>query len=118
MKVLGFIPTGNGAHGMAISRDTTKLYVTNRLAGTISVIDFSTRRVVHTWNVGGSPDMVQVTPNGSQIWVSNRYGTTVEAISTTDGQVIRRIEVGGDPHGLAYFPQPGRFSLGHNGVYR
>jgi YVTN family beta-propeller protein len=118
MKVRGFIPTGNGAHGMAISRDTTKLYVTNRLAGTISMIDFSTRKVVHTWNVGGSPDMVQVTPNGSQIWVSNRYGTTVEAISTTDGHVIRRIEVGGDPHGLAYFPQPGRFSLGHNGVYR
>jgi YVTN family beta-propeller protein len=118
MKVRGFIPTGNGAHGMAISRDTTKLYVTNRLAGTISVIDFSTRKVVHTWNVGGSPDMVQVSPNGSQIWVSNRYGTTVEAISTADGHVIRRIEVGGDPHGLAYFPQPGRFSLGHNGVYR
>ncbi|MDP9301861.1 MAG: beta-propeller fold lactonase family protein [Actinomycetota bacterium] len=118
MTVRGFIPTGNGAHGMAISRDTTKLYVTNRLAGTISVIDFSKRAVVHTWNVGGSPDMVQVTPNGSQIWVSNRYGTTVEAISTADGHVIRRIEVGGDPHGLAYFPQPGRFSLGHNGVYR
>ena len=118
MTVRGFIPTGNGAHGMAVSRNTTKLYVTNRLAGTISVIDFSTRKVVHTWNVGGSPDMVQVTPNGSQIWVSNRYGTTVEAISTTDGHVIRRIEVGGDPHGLAYFPQPGRFSLGHNGVYR
>ena len=118
MKVRGFIPTGNGAHGMAVSRDTTKLYVTNRLAGTISVIDFSTRKVVHTWNVGGSPDMVQVSPNGSQLWVSNRYGTTVEAISTTDGHVIRRIEVGGDPHGLAYFPQPGRFSLGHNGVYR
>jgi YVTN family beta-propeller protein len=118
MTVRGFIPTGNGAHGMAISRDTTKLYVTNRLAGTISVIDFSSRKVVHTWNVGGSPDMVQVTPNGSKLWVSNRYGTTVEAISTADGHVIRRIEVGGDPHGLAYFPQPGRFSLGHNGVYR
>jgi len=118
MTVRGFIPTGSGAHGMAISRDTTKLYVTNRLAGTISVIDFSRRRVVHTWNVGGSPDMVQVTPDGSRIWVSNRYGTTVEAISTAGGHVIRRIEVGGDPHGLAYFPQPGRFSLGHNGVYR
>jgi len=61
---------------------------------------------------------VQVSPDGSQIWVSNRYGTTVEAISTADGHVIRRIEVGGDPHGLSYFPQPGRFSLGHNGVYR
>jgi DNA-binding beta-propeller fold protein YncE len=118
MKVVRFIRTGRGAHGMAISRDTTDLYLTNRLAGTISVIDFSQRRVVHTWFVGGSPDMVQVSTDGSIIWVSNRYGTTVEAISSTDGHVIRRIEVGRDPHGLALFPQPGRFSLGHNGVFR
>jgi YVTN family beta-propeller protein len=118
MKVLAFIPTGGGAHGMAISRDTTKLYVTNRLAGTISTIDFSTRKVVATWNVGGSPDMIQVTPNGKQLWVSNRYGTTVEVVSTKTGRVIRQIQVGADPHGLSFFPQPGRFSLGHNGVYR
>jgi len=118
MKVVQFIPTGRGAHGMAISRDTKRVYVTNRLEGTISVISFATRRVVATWNVGGSPDMVQVSPDGNQLWVSNRYGTTVEAISTKTGHVLRQIEVGGDPHGLAYFPQPGRFSLGHNGVYR
>jgi DNA-binding beta-propeller fold protein YncE len=118
MKVLKFIRTGRGAHGMAVSRDTTKLYLTNRLAGTMSVIDFAQRRVVHTWFLGGSPDMVQVSPDGSTIWVSNRYGTTVEAISAADGHVIKQIEVGRDPHGLALFPQPGRFSLGHNGVYR
>jgi YVTN family beta-propeller protein len=118
MRVVKLIPTGQGAHGMAISRDTSKLYVTNRLAGTISMIDFASRRVVATWNVGGSPDMAQVSPHGKQLWVSNRFGTTVEAISTSTGRVIRQIEVGGDPHGLAYFPQPGRFSLGHNGVCR
>jgi YVTN family beta-propeller protein len=118
MKVVRFIRTGRGAHGMAISRDTKDLYLTNRLAGTISVIDFSQRRLVHTWFVGGSPDMVQVSTDGSIIWVSNRYGTTVEAISSADGHVIKRIEVGRDPHGLALFPQPGRFSLGHNGVFR
>jgi YVTN family beta-propeller protein len=73
---------------------------------------------VATWNVGGSPDMVQVSPNGKQLWVSNRFGTTIEAISTSTGRVIRQIVVGVDPHGLSYFPQPGRFSLGHNGVYR
>jgi YVTN family beta-propeller protein len=118
MKVVKFIPTGKGAHGMAVSRDTTELYVSNRLAGTVSVIDFATRKVVATWNVGGTPDMLQVSPNGAQLWVSNRYGTTVEVIATRTGRVIKRIEVGADPHGLAYFPQPGRFSLGHNGVYR
>ncbi len=118
MRVVKFIPTGRGAHGMAISRDTTELYVTDRLAGTIAVIDVSTRSVVRTWTVGGSPDMVQVSADGSQLWVSNRYGTTIDVISTVDGRVIKRIQVGPDPHGLAYFPQPGRFSLGHNGVYR
>ncbi|HYT29401.1 MAG TPA: beta-propeller fold lactonase family protein [Actinomycetota bacterium] len=118
MKVVKFLRTGRGAHGMALSRDTTKLYVTNRLAGTISVIDFASRRVVHTWTVGGSPDMVQISADGSQLWESNRYGTTVTVVSTADGHVIRQIEVGRDPHGLAFFPQPGRFCLGHNGVYR
>ena len=62
--------------------------------------------------------MLQVTPNGNQLWTSNRYGKTVEVISTKNGVVIRRVLVGIDPHGLCLFPQPGRYSLGHNGVYR
>jgi YVTN family beta-propeller protein len=115
---LGFIPTGAGAHGFAVSRDATELYVSNRLAGSISVIDFATRKVVKTWNVGGSPDMLQVSPDGSQLWASNRYGTTVSVIDTHNGHVLHHIEVGPDPHGLTYFPQPGTYSLGHNGVYR
>jgi len=36
LRVVGFVPTGPGAHGLAISRDTHELYVSNRLAGTIS----------------------------------------------------------------------------------
>ena len=79
---------------------------------------FASRRVVDTWHVGGSPDMVQVSPDGSQLWETNRYGTTVTVVSTVNGHIIKQIEVGPDPHGLSYFPQPGRFSLGHNGVFR
>jgi YVTN family beta-propeller protein len=117
LRKLGFIHTGVGAHGFAVSRDTRDLYVSNRIAGTISVISFATRKVV-TWRVGGSPDMLQVTPNGRQLWASNRFGDSVSVISTITGKVVHRIKVGNAPHGLAYFPQPGRFSLGHNGVYR
>jgi YVTN family beta-propeller protein len=62
--------------------------------------------------------MIQVSPDGTELWVSNRYGTTVSVISTRTGKVIHTIEVGADPHGLAFFPQPGTYSLGHNGVYR
>src|SRR5215471_13200177 len=37
--VLDFLPTGKGAHGLNISRDSKVLYVSNRGEGSISVID-------------------------------------------------------------------------------
>jgi len=113
-----FMTTGAGAHGLAVSRDTRHLYVSNRLAGTISVIKFATRKVASTWQVGGSPDMLQVSASGKQLWASNRFSNSVSAISTRTGRVMHVIPVGASPHGLALFPQPGRYSVGHNGVYR
>jgi YVTN family beta-propeller protein len=43
---------------------------------------------------------------------------TVSVIDTRTGHVLHLIRTGIKPHGLAYFPQPGRYSIGHNGVYR
>ena len=118
MREVGFLPTGRGAHGMAVSRDARALYVSNRLAGTISVIDFEARGIAHTWPIGGSPDMLQVSPDGQQLWASNRYHGGVSVVDTNTGQVLHQIRTGAGPHGLTFFPQPGRYSLGHNGVYR
>ncbi|MBO2458369.1 YncE family protein [Actinomadura violacea] len=116
----GFIPTGKGAHGLYVSRDSKTLYVTNRGEGTISLISFKTGRVVRRWRLpgGGSPDMGGVSADGKVLWLSGRYNSEVYAISTSDGRLIRRIRVGDGPHGLAVFPQPGRYSLGHTGVFR
>jgi len=50
--------------------------------------------------------------------MSNRYSGTVAVVDTRTGKITKVIQVGRDPHGLAYFPQPGRYSIGHNGVYR
>ena len=118
MKETRFIPTGAGAHGFAMARDARHLYVSNRLAGSVSVIDTVTRTVVHTWQVGGSPDMLQVSADGTQLWATNRFNASVSVIDTRTGKVLHTITVGGHPHGLTLFPQPGRYSLGHNGVYR
>ncbi len=118
LKEIGFLPTGRGAHGLTISRDGRLLYVSNRLAGTISVIDLAQRRVVQSWAVGGSPDMLTLSADGRQLWTGNRFGSSVIVIDTASGQVVRTIPVESAPHGLTYFPQPGRVSIGHNGVYR
>jgi DNA-binding beta-propeller fold protein YncE len=118
MREVDFLRTGAGCHGLAISRDAAAIYVANRLAGTMSVIDVEAVGIARTWTIGGSPDMVQVSPDGQQIWVSSRYHGWVDVVDSNTGAVLHRIRTGAGPHGLTYFPQPGRISLGHNGVYR
>jgi DNA-binding beta-propeller fold protein YncE len=118
MKEIRFLRAGTGAHGLAVSRDARSLYVGNRLAGSISVIDLRRRRVRDTWPIGGSPDMLQVSPGGRQLWASGRFHSSVYVVDTRTGRLLRTIGAGAGAHGLTYFPQPGRFSVGHNGVYR
>jgi YVTN family beta-propeller protein len=120
MTEIQFIPTGRGAHGLQVSRDTKSLYVSNRLEGSVSVINFATRTVVAKWHIpgGGSPDMLQLNPEGTQLWASGRFSRTVYVMSTVDGTLLAEIPVGSEDHGLTYFPNVGLHSLGHNGVYR
>ena len=120
LKVIGFLHTGAGAHGLYPSRDARFLYVTNRSEGSISVISFATRTQVTKWWIpgGGSPDMGGVSADGKVLWLSGRYSAVVYAISTKTGQLLARIPVGAGPHGVCVWPQPGRHSLGHTGILR
>jgi len=124
-----FIKTGVGAHGLYPSRDGTKLYVSNRGThslggarrgpGSVSVIDFASRKVVANWTIpgGGSPDMGNLSADGKWLWLSGRYDGAIYAFNTEDGSV-KSVLVGGMPHGLTVWPQPGRYSLGHTGNMR
>jgi DNA-binding beta-propeller fold protein YncE len=119
-KKKGFLHTGAGAHGLYVSRDSRYLYVSNRNEGSISLISFRTGRQVKKWHIpgGGSPDMGGVSANGRVLWLSGRYNGVVYAISTRSGKLLARVPVGSGPHGVSVFPQPGRYSLGHTGVFR
>jgi YVTN family beta-propeller protein len=125
----GHIQTGIGTHGLYPSRDGTQLYVANRGVarvygpprgkGSVSVIDFATRKVTANWAIpsGGSPDMGNVSIDGKMLWLSGRYDDTVYAFDTITG-AVKSIPVKKEPHGLAVWPQPGRYSLGHTGNLR
>lgn len=128
-RVLGFIHTGKGTHGLVVSRDGTRLYVANRGShvvedrphgpGSISVLNFATNNIERTWSIpgGGSPDMGNVSADGKYLWLSGRFDNVVYRIDTRTG-TIRAIAVGREPHGLAIWPLPGRYSLGHTGLMR
>jgi len=119
-RVIGFLRTGAGAHGLYPSRDASVMYVSNRQAGSISVVSFATRRVIRTWQLPtpASPDMGGVSADGSTLWLSGRYNAVVYAIDTRTGSMRATIPVGSGPHGLCVWPQPGDYSLGHTGILR
>ncbi len=140
---VGFVPTGPEAHGLYPSRDGRYLYVANRGGmmtsekvpfphhgdqGSVSVISFATRKIVATWPIpgGGTPDMGNVNADGTRLWLSGRRSNVVYVFDTggqggsdpTTGRLLTEIPVGHEPHGLAVWPQPGRYSLGHTGIMR
>lgn len=137
-KVIGQLKTGPEAHGLYPSRNGKYLYVANRGgqlenpsnppvfyphtgdAGSVSVINFATRKVMATWVIpgGGTPDMGNVSANGNVLWLSGRRSNVVYAIDTHNGHLLAKIPVGHEPHGLAVWPLPGRYSLGHTGILR
>ncbi len=127
---VGFIPTGVGTHSVYPSRDGRTMYVVNRGTnivggpphgqGSVAVLDPYTRSVVAVWGIpgGGSPDMGNITMDGSQLWLGGRYDGEVYVFDLVRGGFAARIKVGTNPHGLTVWPQPGRFSLGHTGNIR
>ena len=129
-KIVGFIHTGIGTHGITVGRAGRYFYVSNRGwhttaglshgPGSISVLDPEAKRVVATWSIpgGGSPDMGNVTADGRELWLSGRYDREVYVFDIATGTLTHRIPVGREPHGLCVWPQPGRFSIGHTGNMR
>ncbi|KOT50668.1 MULTISPECIES: YncE family protein [Streptomyces] len=114
------MPTGKGAHGLYVSRDSKTMYISNRGEGSVSLLDFKSGKLVDKWHIpgGGSPDMGGVSADGKVLWLSGRYNSEVYAMDTRTGKTLAKIPVGEGPHGLAVYPQPGRYSLGHTGIFR
>jgi DNA-binding beta-propeller fold protein YncE len=107
-------------HGIYPSRDGQLLYISDRMAGAVSVFSLARRRVVDTWHIpgGGTPDMGGLSADGLTLWLSGRFSGYVYGWNTRTGRLVAKIWVGGSPHGLLVWPQPGRYSLGHTGNLR
>ena len=82
--------------------DDVKVYVTNMVSGTVSVIDAKKRKVIDTIKVGTEPFGCALTPDGKKLYVANQSSATVSVIDTKRDRVVKTIrEVGTKPHGVA-----------------
>ncbi|WP_020231077.1 YncE family protein [Acidovorax sp. MR-S7] len=94
------IKTGNGAHAFRAAGDGIHLYVSNRVANTISKIDMRAGRVVDSFPAPGGPDCMDVSADGRFLYVSARWARKMLVIDTSERKVVRAIPVGKSPHGV------------------
>jgi len=97
----------------ATKGDLTRVYVPNRAANTVSVIDPSTMKVVDTFSVGLNPQHVVPSYDLKTLWVTNNAeGTTDGTLTPIDpktGKPGQAVTVD-DPYNM-YFTPDGKYAI-------
>ncbi|MBL0423190.1 beta-propeller fold lactonase family protein [Ramlibacter sp. AW1] len=99
-RVTRRIKTGAGAHAFRSAGDRRHVYVSNRVANTISKIDLQSLEVVDTLPAPGGPDCMELVAGGRLLLVTSRWARRLTVIDTQTRQVVRQVAVGKSPHGV------------------
>ena len=99
-NIIRRIKTDRGAHNFLLSPDRKTLYVTNRVAGTISALNADTLDVTATLPAPGGPDDMALSADGQELWVTGRWRASVNVIDRASGTLKAQIPVGRSPHGI------------------
>ena len=94
------ITTGAGAHAFRARGDKRHVFVSNRVANTISLIDTQTWGVVSELPAPGGPDCMEMLADGRTLLVTSRWARKLTFIDIERRQVVRQVAVGRSPHGV------------------
>ena len=65
---------------IVVSPNNRYVYVVNKGAGTLSIINSMKNKVLATIDVGAHPKEVAVSPDGKNVYVVNKYGNSLSII--------------------------------------
>ncbi len=99
-RPVGKILTGKGAHAFRVAGDGASVFVSNRVANTISRIDLQTLQVRDTYPVAGGPDCMDVSADGKTLYVTSRWARKLSIVDLATHKVVRQVAVGRSPHGV------------------
>ena len=90
LEIVDEFQTGDGPDGIGISKDESKIYVTNTKDGSISVIHL-TNKSSNTIQVGGKPELIHHNNDHSLLYISNFFENKVHVINSQTGEIIHEI---------------------------
>lgn len=107
-KPITRLTTGKGAHNFLPKGDARHIFLTNRVANTVSLIDYHELKVVDSFPVPGGPDCMELKRDGSELWVTSRWANRVSVVDLATKKVTHSIRVGRSPHGLYFHTHAAR----------
>jgi YVTN family beta-propeller protein len=96
-KVIGTILVPKGPHGLVVTPDDRKVYVSSDGASTVSVIDTASDRVVASIDTGANPHGLAVSGDGRRVLVSGWGSNRALVINTATDRVMGEVRVA-QPH--------------------
>src|SRR5262245_35251250 len=86
-----------GPRRLAITPRADRIFTTDFLSDSVSVIDAATHTLIKNIPVGSNPIGIAITPDAREIYVTNVHGNTVSVIDNAQLSVIATIAVGREP---------------------
>jgi YVTN family beta-propeller protein len=88
----------------AFAQSAPRLFVVNKAANSISIVNADSLKVEHTVPVGNNPHEVAVAPNAAKLYVPNAAGNSISVIDLKANKETKRIEHPdfSFPHGVAF----------------
>lgn len=101
--IVDSMQAGVAANGLAFSPDGSKLYVSSRNAGTITVFNTQTDAPIDTIVTGGAPQRIAVSLDGTTLFVANELHG-VDVVSLPSGTLQPGIALDSTAFGVAITP--------------
>ena len=103
------IPVGQGSEGFDLSPDGKEIWVANAQDGTISIIDYTTKKVIETLHSDTrSANRLKFTPDGKHVLVSLLGNPNLVILDAATRKVIKRLPIGTGAAGILIDPTNNR----------
>lgn len=103
-KLTGKLNAGSDPEEFALSKDGSRIYISNEDVKTASVMNVATSKVENTILVGQEPEGVATSLDGRHFYVTCEAGGEIYVIDTASYQAIARFKVGGRPRSVDFLP--------------
>jgi len=111
-RVFGSLRLPATSHHLTLHPAADRLYVATRAAGSVLEVDASRLRVLRTFNLGGWPQGLVVSPDGMTLYVANEHHG-LDVIGLGSGKCMARLEHATGAVALAMSPDHRFLYSGH-----